>query len=178
MMCGISGLLYLDSRRAVSSQTLRQMSATLAHRGPDGEGVWVDRHVGLAHRRLAIIDLRPEAGQPMCNEDGTVWITFNGEIYNFQELRRELEGCGHVFKTASDTEAILHAYEEYGRECLTRLRGMFAFAIWDGRAKVLFLARDRVGKKPLYYFLDHDRFVFGSEIKAILSEGSVPTQPG
>jgi len=176
-MCGITGILYFDSRRPVSSQTLREMSATLAHRGPDGEGVWVDRHVGLAHRRLAIIDLRPEAGQPMCNEDGTLWITFNGEIYNFQELRRELEGCGHVFKTSSDTEAIIHAYEEYGRECLTRLRGMFAFAIWDGRAKVLFLARDRVGKKPLYYFLDGEKFVFASEIKAILAEGSVPVQP-
>jgi asparagine synthase (glutamine-hydrolysing) len=177
MMCGICGKIYFDSTRTVAARTLREMAAMLAHRGPDGEGAWVDQNVGLAHRRLAIIDLRPEAGQPMCNEDGTVWITFNGEIYNFQELRQDLEGRGHVFKTSSDTEAIVHAYEEYGRECLSRLRGMFAFAIWDKRAKVLFLARDRVGKKPLYYFLDREKFLFASAIKAILADGSVPAEP-
>src|ERR1041385_6054120 len=134
-MCGISGILYFDPARSVSAQSVRNMSRTLAHRGPDGEGVWIERNVGMAHRRLAIIDLRPEAGQPMCNEDGTVWITFNGEIYNFQELRQDLEARGHQFKTASDTEAIIHAYEEYGRDCLSRLRGMFAFAIWDSRTR-------------------------------------------
>src|SRR5574341_57179 len=176
-MCGINGKVYFNSTRKVTAQALQKMAATLAHRGPDGEGVWVDQNVGLAHRRLAIIDLRPEAGQPMCNEDGTVWITFNGEIYNFQELRQELKGRGHIFKTSSDTEAIVHAYEEYGRECLSRLRGMFAFAIWDKRAKVLFLARDRVGKKPLYYFFDREKFLFASEIKSILADGSVPAEP-
>ena len=137
-MCGICGKLYFDEERAVTSDELRRMSGALAHRGPDGEGVWAEDNVGLAHRRLAIIDLRPEAGQPMCNEDGTVWITFNGEIYNFQELRTDLEAHGHVFRTNSDTEAIVHAYEQYGRECLDRLRGMFAFAIWDAHAKDAF----------------------------------------
>jgi asparagine synthase (glutamine-hydrolysing) len=176
-MCGICGKLYFDEERAVASDELRGMSGTLAHRGPDGEGVWTGDNVGLAHRRLAIIDLRPEAGQPMCNEDGTVWITFNGEIYNFQELRADLQARGHVFRTNSDTEAIIHAYEQYGRECLDRLRGMFAFAIWDRRCKTLFLARDRVGKKPLFYLTDGRQFVFASEIKAILADSSVEAEP-
>ncbi len=176
-MCGIFGKMFFDRTRTVSPEDLHQMSKTLAHRGPDGEGVWTGDNVGLAHRRLAIIDLRPEAGQPMCNEDGTVWITFNGEIYNFQELRADLQSHGHVFRTNSDTEAIVHAYEQYGRECLDRLRGMFAFAIWDSRSKTLFVARDRVGKKPLFYFADRDRFVFASEIKAILADPSVVIQP-
>ncbi len=175
-MCGICGKVYFDERREVEVQPLRRMAAVLAHRGPDGEGVWTDRNVGLAHRRLAIIDLRPEAGQPMCNEDGTVWITFNGEIYNFQELRSDLGSRGHLFRTHSDTEAIIHAYEEYGRDCLERLRGMFAFAIWDTRSKVLFLARDRVGKKPLFYYIDDEKFIFASELKGILADPSVPIE--
>jgi asparagine synthase (glutamine-hydrolysing) len=176
-MCGICGKVFFDAGRSVTEPELRLMASTLSHRGPDGEGVWVDGNVGLAHRRLAIIDLRAVAGQPMSNEDGTVWITFNGEIYNFQELRADLEARGHSFRTNSDTEVIVHAYEEYGRECLQRLRGMFAFAIWDARRRTLFLARDRVGKKPLFYSIDHDRFVFGSEIKAILADRSVPIEP-
>ena len=117
-MCGICGKLYFDPTRAIEPQDLRRMAGTLAHRGPDGEGVWTSRNVGLGHRRLAIIDLRAVASQPMSNEDGTVWITFNGEIYNFHELRQELETKGHLFRTASDTEVIVHAYEEYGRDCL------------------------------------------------------------
>ena len=153
------------------------MTTTMVHRGPDGEGVWLNENVGLAHRRLAIIDLRDVASQPMTNEDGSVWITFNGEIYNFQELRQELEKRGHAFRTQSDTEVIIHAYEEYGRGCLDRLRGMFAFAIWDSRSRILFLARDRVGKKPLFYFLGSDRFLFASEIKALLTADAVPRQP-
>jgi asparagine synthase (glutamine-hydrolysing) len=153
------------------------MIAQLRHRGPDGTGVWSEGHVGLAHCRLSIIDLRAIAGQPMCNEDGTVWVTFNGEIYNFKELRKELEGRGHTFRTDSDTEVLVHAYEEYGRECLHRLRGMFAFGIWDGRSRTLLLARDRLGKKPLVYYFDHSRFIFASEAKAILAEGSVPIEP-
>jgi asparagine synthase (glutamine-hydrolysing) len=172
-MCGISGKLYFDEKRTVASGDLRRMSSMLEHRGPDGEGIWTGDNVGLAHRRLAIIDLSPEAGQPMCNEDGTVWITFNGEIYNFQELRVDLQARGHVFRTNSDTEAIIHAYEQYGRECLDRLRGMFAFAIWDRRCKTLFLARDRVGKKPIFYYLDGQQFLFASEIKGILADRSV-----
>ena len=153
------------------------MAGTMVHRGPDGEGVWSDGNVGLAHRRLAIIDLTDLASQPMCNEDGTVWITFNGEIYNFQDLRRDLEERGHIFRTHSDTEAIVHAYEEYGRGCLEKLRGMFAFAIWDGRTRTLFIARDRVGKKPLFYFLGRDRFLFASEIKALPMDETVPRDP-
>jgi len=176
-MCGISGKLYFDQNKPVLKQELLNMSNALVHRGPDGQGVWVNGNVGLAHRRLAIIDLRQEAGQPMSNEDGSVWITFNGEIYNFHELRKDLEARGHIFRTNSDTEAIVHAYEEYGRKCLNLLRGMFAFAIWDARARTLFLARDRVGKKPLFYFVGKDRFLFGSEIKAVLAEGSVSVEP-
>lgn len=153
------------------------MSDVLYHRGPDGGGVHVRRNVGLAHRRLAIIDLREMANQPMCNENGTVWVTFNGEIYNFQELREDLTRRGHQFRTSSDTEVIVHAYEEYGKDCVDKFRGMFAFAIWDDRTQALFLARDRIGKKPLYYYMGTDRFLFGSEIKAILAEGSVQPEP-
>jgi asparagine synthase (glutamine-hydrolysing) len=153
------------------------MIDTLIHRGPDGEGIWCNNNVGLGHRRLTIIDLDTRAGQPMCNEDGSVWISFNGEIYNFQELRQELVKEGHIFRTNCDTEVIVHAYEQYGRDCLQYLRGMFAFAIWDTRTKKLFLARDRVGKKPLFYFRDGERFVFASEIKAILTDPFVPKIP-
>jgi asparagine synthase (glutamine-hydrolysing) len=176
-MCGICGKIYFDQTHTVDPRELQQMADTLRHRGPDGHGVWTDRHVGLAHRRLAIIDLHASAGQPMSNEDGTIWITFNGEIYNFRELRQVLEAKGHAFRTQSDTEVIVHAYEEYGRSCVERLRGMFAFAIWNTRTQTLFLARDRVGKKPLYYFLSHDRFIFASEIKALLMDDTVPTSP-
>ena len=176
-MCGICGKVYFDREYAVTRQELLQMSCTLAHRGPDGEGVWADGNVGLAHRRLAIIDLRAVAAQPMSNADGSVWITFNGEIYNFRDLRADLEARGHMFRTQSDTEVIIHAYEEYGRDCLERLRGMFAFAIWDARTRALFLARDRVGKKPLFYWVGRDRFLFGSEIKALLADRSVPIEP-
>jgi asparagine synthase (glutamine-hydrolysing) len=176
-MCGICGKIYFDPQRAVTRAELAQMSQTLEHRGPDGEGIWTDGYVGLAHRRLAILDLRAVAGQPMSNEDGSVWLTFNGEIYNFRELRTELETRGHIFRTTSDTEVIVHAYEEYGRECLNYFRGMFAFALWDARARTLLLARDRVGKKPLYYYKGSDRFVFGSEIKALLADPAVPREP-
>jgi asparagine synthase (glutamine-hydrolysing) len=176
-MCGISGKIYFDESRPVTECELRLMAASLAHRGPDGEGVWMGGNVGLTHRRLAIIDLRAVAGQPMSNRDRSVWITFNGEIYNFQELHDELQARGYIFRTHSDTEVIVHAYEEYGRDCLDRLRGMFAFAIWDARRRSLFLARDRVGKKPLFYYVGRDRFLFGSEIKAILTDRSVPVEP-
>ena len=176
-MCGIAGKIYFDDERTVTRKEIRAMGNIMAHRGPDGEGVWIDGNIGLAHRRLAIIDLSEAASQPMSNEDGSVWITFNGEIYNFQELRRELEQCGHIFRTHSDTEVIIHAYEEYGRNCLAKLRGMFAFAIWDTRFRTLFLARDRVGKKPLFYFMGPDRFLFASEIKALLTDDTVPREP-
>ena len=176
-MCGISGKVFFDPARPVDPGDIVRMSRTLVHRGPDGEGVWCERNVGLAHRRLAILDLRETANQPMCNEDQTVWVTFNGEIYNFQELRPILESRGHVFRTTSDTEVIVHAYEEYGRQCVDHFRGMFAFAIWDTRAKTLFMARDRVGKKPLYYYVGPEGLVFGSEIKALLVDSMVPRDP-
>jgi len=176
-LCGISGKVYFNPHRSVEINDLKSMADVLYHRGPDGGGVHVQRNIGLAHRRLAIIDLREMANQPMCNEDGSIWVTFNGEIYNFQELRADLQQRGHQFRTSSDTEVILHAYEEYGQACVCHFRGMFAFAIWDGRTKTLFLARDRVGKKPLYYHVGSDRFLFGSEIKSILAEGSVVPRP-
>lgn len=176
-MCGICGKLYFETERAVTRQELSHMARTMTHRGPDGEGVWVSGPVGLAHRRLAIIDLRDVAAQPMSNADGSVWITFNGEIYNFKALRSDLEARGYHFRTDSDTEVIIHAYTEYGRACLEHLRGMFALAIWDATTQTLFLARDRVGKKPLFYYLGPDRFLFASEIKALLVDRSVPLQP-
>lgn len=176
-MCGIAGKLYLDPERKVSAQEIKSMGDVLIHRGPDGEGTWTDGNVGFTHRRLAIIDLSDAANQPMCNEDASIWITFNGEIYNFLELRQGLQAQGHYFRSHSDTETILHAYEEYGQDCLQKLRGMFAFAIWDGRKRSLFLARDRVGKKPLFYFFGKDRFLFASEIKALLNDRTVPRQP-
>jgi asparagine synthase (glutamine-hydrolysing) len=175
-MCGIAGMLEHDPARRVSAAAVRAMTDRLAHRGPDGEGVFTAGPVGLGHRRLAIIDLRSVADQPMANEDGSLRITFNGEIYNYRELRPALEAAGHVFRTASDTEVILHAYEAYGPDCLAHLRGMFAFAIWDARRRSLFLARDRVGKKPLYYHAGPDRFAFASEAKALLVDGRLPAE--
>ena len=152
---------------------LRRMTSTLAHRGPDGDGFYVDGPVGLGHRRLAIIDLGGGA-QPMAAEGGALWITYNGELYNFQELRRELVGLGCAFQTVSDTEVVLQAYRVWGPDCLRRLRGMFAFAIWDGPRRRLFAARDRVGIKPLVYAWDGHHLSFASEIKALLEDPQVP----
>jgi asparagine synthase (glutamine-hydrolysing) len=171
-MCGICGKLMLDGEAAVSPALVKAMADTIAHRGPDDEGYYVSGQVGLGFRRLAIIDLKT-GHQPLSNEDDTVWIVFNGEIYNYQELRELLLSKGHVFKTRTDTEVIVHLYEEFGPKCLEKLRGMFAFAIWDANARSLFLARDRVGIKPLYYCLTGKSLVFGSEIKAILADPSV-----
>lgn len=171
-MCGICGLLYTDPHHHVEEPTLRRMNDTIRHRGPDDAGVHVDGSTGLAMRRLSIIDV---AGghQPIGNEDGSVWIVFNGEIYNYPALRDDLIQKGHKFATNSDTETILHAYEEYGTGCVTKLNGMFAFAIWDSRRRRLVIARDRLGIKPLYYDHSPDRIVFGSEIKPLLSSGEV-----
>ena len=172
-MCGIAG--YLTTReRSDLGDSLRRMAGAIAHRGPDDEGFFAaaagngTTHVGLAHRRLSIIDLST-GHQPMGNEDGTVQIVFNGEIYNFQGLREELLAKGHVFRTRSDTETIVHAYEEWGPECVGRFRGMFAFAIWDAKRERLFLARDRYGKKPLFLYEEDGLLLFGSEIKALLA---------
>ena len=167
-MCGICGIFNVGTREPVAGSLLKDMADTLVHRGPDDEGFFFDGPVGLAHRRLSIIDV--EGGhQPLCNEDQSIWVAFNGEIYNFQELREFLEKKGHVFKTRSDTEVIVHLYEEQGEACFRSLRGMFAVAIWDRPKQSVILARDRVGKKPLFYSFDGDQLAFGSEIKALLA---------
>ncbi len=171
-MCGIAGKLSLDSQEPVDPHLIRRMTDAIAHRGPDGEGQYVVGPVGLGHRRLAIIDLNT-GSQPMCNEDGTVWIVYNGEVYNYRELRAELEACGHTFKSTTDTEVIVHLYEDLGEGCVERLRGMFAFAIWDDRKRALLVARDRVGIKPLYYTNTGRALLFASEIKALLADHSV-----
>lgn len=171
-MCGICGKLNFERNHRVSPALVRGMLDTIRHRGPDDEGTYFGSQVGLGHRRLSIIDLNT-GHQPLSNEDGSVWIVFNGEIYNYQDLRVFLLGKGHVFKTQTDTEVIIHLYEELGPQCVEKLRGMFAFAIWDENTKTLFLARDRVGIKPLYYWQDGRSLVFGSEIKAILADPEV-----
>jgi asparagine synthase (glutamine-hydrolysing) len=171
-MCGICGTLYFDSQRRVEPTLLKRMAGMIRHRGPDGEGTHISGALGFGHRRLAIIDL-DRGAQPMSNEDRTVWLIFNGEIYNYQELTRDLIAKGHKFATSSDTEALIHAYEEYGVGCLDRLQGMFAFALWDEKDRTLLLARDRVGIKPLYYYEDRDGIIFGSEIKTILADPRV-----
>ncbi len=171
-MCGICGVLRLDGQ-PVSANIVAKMNATIQHRGPDGDGIWTEGSIGLGHRRLAIIDLTPSGHQPMSNETGEVLIVYNGELYNYQNLRVELEAAGHRFHSRSDTETIIHAYEEWGAACLDRFNGMFAFAIWDKRTRQLFLARDRFGVKPLYYYADGTKFVFASEIKAILAHSGI-----
>lgn len=173
-MCGIVGKLNLDGK-PVSPELVEQMMGVIAHRGPDGEGKYIEGPVGLGHRRLSIIDLST-GDQPMCNEDGTVWLVFNGEIYNFFDLRRELESAGHTFKTRSDTEVIVHGYEQWGEECVKHFNGMFAFALWDSTRRTLFLARDRVGIKPLYYTHAGKSLLFASEIKSLLADRSVETR--
>ena len=171
-MCGIVGILHLK-QQPVSREVLQRMNDLITHRGPDDEGLWLHESVALAMRRLSIID-RACGHQPLCNEDETVWIVFNGEIYNFPELRTQLESKGHVFRTHSDTETIVHAYEEWGEDCPNHLRGMFAFAIYDLKAGVLFLARDRAGKKPLLYTTTaNGEFVFASEFQSLLSHPAV-----
>ncbi|MGB6130417.1 MAG: asparagine synthase (glutamine-hydrolyzing) [Acidobacteriaceae bacterium] len=174
-MCGICGKYMFDREASVPAPLIRSMADAIRHRGPDDEGFYVSGQIGLGFRRLSIIDLSG-GHQPLSNEDGTVWIVFNGEIYNYQDLRVELLQKGHTFRTQSDTEVIVHLYEEYGRDCVQRLRGMFAFAIWDERERTLFLARDRVGIKPLYYHVHRDFIAFGSEMKAILADAAVPRE--
>ena len=174
-MCGIAGVVRFSSSDRVDPAILRQMCGAMAHRGPDDEGFYLDGPVGLGMRRLSIVDLAT-GHQPICNEDRTLWIVFNGEIYNHAELRDPLIARGHRYATHSDTETIVHLYEEYGHDCVHHLRGMFAFAIWDTRKRSLFIARDRLGIKPLYYHLTPELFLFGSEIKVILEHpGMRPT---
>ena len=166
-MCGIAGFVNRLGQ-AADRGIVERMTATLAHRGPDGDGILCDGPVALGHRRLSIIDVAGGA-QPMSNEDGTIWISYNGELYNEPELRKELEAKHHQYRTKSDTESIVHLYEEEGPECVRRLNGMFALAIWDSRLERLVLARDRMGQKPLYYgALPDGGLAFGSEPKAVL----------
>jgi len=172
-MCGITGIVDLRAERRIDEALLRTMNDSLDHRGPDGSGFHFEPGVGLGHRRLSIIDL--EGGrQPLYNEDGSVVVTFNGEIFNFAEIERELVARGHTFRTRCDTEVIVHAWEEWREKCLDRFNGMFAFAIWDQRTKTLFLARDRLGVKPVYYAYVDGLLIFGSELKALMANPSVP----
>jgi asparagine synthase (glutamine-hydrolysing) len=174
-VCGIAGIVDLQGGTPDRGDLL-SLCARLRHRGPDDEGLHLDPPAALGQTRLSIIDL-VTGKQPLSNEDGTVWVTFNGEIYNFQALRRQLESLGHRFATHSDTEVIVHAYEEYGPDCLRLFRGMFAFAVWDRPRRTLFLARDRVGKKPLFYCRTADRLVFASELQALVRHPDVPRDP-
>ena len=167
-MCGIAGILHQDPARRVDRDTLVRMTRAVSHRGPDGEGYYADINIGLGHRRLAILDLAT-GNQPMCSVDATVALVFNGEIYNYLELRDELKGLGHMFVTESDTEIVIAAYKQWSFECQKRFNGMWAFALWDSRSRQLFLSRDRIGEKPLHYSVDHGTFVFGSEIKSLLA---------
>jgi asparagine synthase (glutamine-hydrolysing) len=171
-MCGIAGILEFGRDARSNAAALREMCRVITHRGPDDDGFYTDGPVGIGMRRLSIVDV---AGghQPLSNEDGTLWIVFNGEIYNHLALREQLIARGHRYSTHSDTETIIHLYEEYGAECVQHLRGMFAFAIWNRNTKTLFIARDRLGIKPLYYKLTPERLLFGSEIKAVLAHGGI-----
>jgi len=175
-MCGISGLLNACSDSPVEHASLERMNDALRHRGPDDTGVWVspDGRVGLANRRLSIIDLSKRGHQPMTDSGGKLWITFNGEIYNYRDLRKELEARGHAFRSESDTEVILEAYRAWKTDCLARLNGMFAFALYDSGTRRLFLARDRAGEKPLFYLRIGNRFAFASELKALMADPSMP----
>ncbi|HST03106.1 MAG TPA: asparagine synthase (glutamine-hydrolyzing) [Chloroflexia bacterium] len=177
-MCGIAGIFNVDGRPS-DREVLARMAAAIAHRGPDGERFYFDdaSGIGFAHRHLRIIDLSDAALQPMCNEDGSLWLIYNGEIYNYVELRPELEARGHRFSSHSDSETILHAYEEWGPDCLQRFNGMFAFALWDSHKRSLFIARDRVGVKPLYYWWRNGTLAFASEIKALLQHPGITVTP-
>lgn len=168
-MCGIFGVFNFYNRYPLNKFLFKEATTLLSHRGPDGEGFYFDDNngVGFGHRRLSILDLKT-GDQPMCNEDGTIWIVFNGEIYNYKEVKDYLLQKGHVFKTKSDTEVIIHTYEEFGKDCPNKFNGIFAFAIWDSKKKRIFLARDHFGVKPLYYLIDNEKLIFASEIKSIL----------
>jgi asparagine synthase (glutamine-hydrolysing) len=175
-MCGIAGILNFDRHQPVDRNLVAAMTRAVAHRGPDAEGIWVEGPVGLGHRRLSIIDLSTAAEQPMVSDDGQVRIIYNGEVFNFRQLKRELAAHGYKFRTASDTEVILQAYRHYGLEFLNHLRGMFALAIWDARQQLLLIARDRIGIKPLYYRAAGNYIAFASELKALLVDPRTPRE--
>jgi asparagine synthase (glutamine-hydrolysing) len=174
-MCGICGVYNFNKDKSVSERVLTEMSQVIAHRGPDDSGIYIDNFIGLGHRRLSIIDLQ-NGQQPMANENKTVWVTYNGEIYNFKALKKDLEQKGHKFVSNCDTEVIVHSYEEYGPDCIYKFNGMFAFAVWSQKTETLFLARDRLGIKPLYYSIVDGNLIFASEIKAILKHPAVKVE--
>ena len=167
-MCGIAGIFNLN-RQPVAHSQIKAMTDIISHRGPDGEGQYIDGSLALGHRRLSIIDLSHAGHQPMQTRNGRFIITYNGEVYNYKELRIELEALGYQFHSATDTEVILNSYAEWGSQCLAKFNGMFAFAIWDKKNQELFLGRDRYGIKPLYYYKQNNTFIFASEIKAIIT---------
>ena len=169
-MCGITGILNFEKDRNIDRKTISKMTLALTHRGPDGYGIYLNNNIGFGHRRLSIIDLET-GSQPMSLKDDSFTITYNGEIYNYLELREELKSQGFVFYTNSDTEVILYAYKKWGVECLNKFNGMWALAIWDNFKKELFLSRDRIGEKPLFYYNDKNSFIFASEIKSVLLSG-------
>jgi asparagine synthase (glutamine-hydrolysing) len=175
-MCGICGILQRDAAQPVDEPRLRRMTETLRHRGPDGQGLHVDGPLGLGHRRLSIIDLSDAGRQPMATADGRFWIILNGEIYNYQELRADLEARGHRFRSHTDTEVLLQLYASEGPACLRKVIGMFAFAVWDAHARRLFLARDHFGVKPLYYVATPASFAFASEIKALIGPNGMTAE--
>ncbi len=172
-MCGITGIYYFDKQRTVNFSQLKKMTDIIEHRGPDDEGHYIDKNVGLGHRRLSIIDLTPDGHQPMCNEDASIWIIFNGEFYNYLDYKDEIIRKGHQLRSRSDTEYMLHLYEDYGFDMVHKINGMFAFVIWDSKKQILFAARDRMGVKPFNYYIDNEKFLWGSEIKSILEHENV-----
>jgi asparagine synthase (glutamine-hydrolysing) len=169
-MCGIAGYIYLDKEKQASREIAKRMTDVIAHRGPDGEGFFIDKNLALGHRRLSIIDLST-GDQPMFSEDKSIALVFNGEIYNYIELRDELKSLGHTFRTTSDTEVIIHAYQQWGTNCQTKFNGCWGFALWDDKEKYLFVSRDRLGEKPIHYSIFNNAFVFGSEIKSLFAFG-------
>lgn len=175
-MCGISGKLYFYPEK-VGEKLIVEMNKSLTHRGPDDTGIFVNGPVGLGHCRLSVIDLSKAGHQPMSDPDRKVWISYNGEIYNFKKLRENLIKKGYKFRSGTDTEVLIYLYKEYGRDCLQYLRGMFAFAIWDEEKRELFLARDRLGQKPLKYFINNKFVIFASELKAVFKDPAVRKEP-
>ena len=173
-MCGISGVFHYRDGAPADRALLERQAQAMQHRGPDDSGVWCEGPAGFGHRRLAIVDLSPGGHQPMANEDGTLWVTYNGELYGWPELRARLAARGHRFRGSSDTEALLHLYEERGTGLFEELRGMFAFGLYDMRRRTLLLGRDRLGIKPLYYHDDGRRLAFASELKALMLDPAVP----
>src|SRR5829696_146996 len=175
-MCGIAGMFMFDPQRRADRGLLERMTSLIAHRGPDDAGHEILSNVGLGHRRLSIIDVSSGGHQPMANDDGSIWIAYNGECYNYRELARAMRSRGHQFRSGSDTEVILRLYEERGEACFKEIDGMFALAIWDRRAQRLILARDRIGIKPLFYQHDRNRLLFASEMKALLADRDAPAE--